>query len=159
MRISPGARRRNAGQGRCLAMWCDRHGRGVVRGGSRASKQASRNVFRWKGAGKWELQQQRRTWWRITGRPETQQQPGGRQASKRRRAPKESGGAGAIRYFLTKATSNGTPELDQEMPDENQALVAALKQDRSFVTVKEWRAKVDIKKGEPVIGKDPVLRE
>jgi hypothetical protein len=92
-------------------------------------------------------------------KPETQQQPGGRQASKRRRTAKESGGAGAVRYFLTKATSNGTPELDQEMPDENQARIAALKQDRSFVTVKEWRAKVDIKKGEPVIGKDPVLRE
>ena len=78
---------------------------------------------------------------------------------KRRRAPKESAGAGAIRYFLTKATSNGTPELDQEMPDEHQALIAALKQDRSFVTVKEWRAKVDIKKGAPVIGKDLVVRK
>ena len=61
-----GAGDRNASQGRCLAMWFDRHGRGVVRGGSRASKQASRNVFRWKGAGNWELQQ-RRTWRRITG--------------------------------------------------------------------------------------------
>jgi hypothetical protein len=140
-------------------MWFDRHGRGVVRGGSRASKQASRNVFRWKGAGNWELQQQRRTWRRITGNLKRNNSPGGRQASKRRRTPKESGGAGVVRYFLTKATSNGTPELDQEMPDENQARIAALKQDRSFVTVKEWRAKVDIKKGEPVIGKDPVLRE
>ena len=80
-------------------------------------------------------------------------------APKRRRSPKESGGAGAIRYFLTKTTSNGTPELDQEMPDEHQALIAALKQDRSFVSVKEWRAKVDIKKGAPVIEKDPVVRE
>ena len=87
------------------------------------------------------------------------EQPGGRRAPKRRRSPKESGGAGAIRYFLTKSTSNGTPELDQEMPDEHQALIAALKQDRSFVTVKEWRAKVDIKKGAPVIEKDPVVRE
>ena len=87
------------------------------------------------------------------------EQPAGRRASKRRRSPKESGGTGAIRYFLTKTTSNGTPELDQEMPDEHQALIAALKQDRSFVTVKEWRAKVDIKKGAPVIEKDPVVRE
>jgi hypothetical protein len=45
------------------------------------------------------------------------------------------------------------------MSDEHQALIAALKQDRSFVTVKEWRAKVDIKQGAPVIGKDPVVRE
>jgi hypothetical protein len=85
--------------------------------------------------------------------------PGGRRAPKRRRSQKENGGTGAIRYFLTKTASNGTPELDQEMPDEHQALIAALKQDRSFVTVKEWRAKVDIKKGAPVIEKDPVVRE
>ena len=140
-------------------MWFDRHGRGVVRGGSRASKQASRNVVRWKGAGDWELQQQRRKWRRITGNLKRNNSPeGGRPPNagvRRRRAE----AAGAIRYFLTKATSNGTPELDQEMPDENQARIAALKQDRSFVTVKEWRAKVDIKKGEPVIGKEPVLRE
>ena len=64
-----------------------------------------------------------------------------------------------MRYFLTKTTSNGMPELDQEMPDEHQALIAALKQDRSFVTVKEWRAKVDIKKGASVIERDPVVRE
>ena len=87
------------------------------------------------------------------------QQPGGRRAPKRRLGSKDSGNAGAMRYFLTKTTGNGTPELDQEMSDEHQALIAALKQDRSFVTVKEWRAKVDIKQGAPVIGKDPVVRE
>ena len=87
------------------------------------------------------------------------EQPGGRRAPKRRLGPKESGNVGVVRYFLTKTTSNGTPELDQEMADEHQALIAALKQDRSFVTVKEWRAKVDIKQGAPVIGKDPVVRE
>jgi hypothetical protein len=86
-------------------------------------------------------------------------QPGGRRAPKRRLGAKESGNAGAVRYFLTKTTGNGTPELDQEMPDEHQALIAALKQDRSFVSVREWRAKVDIKQGAPVIGKDPVVRE
>ena len=87
------------------------------------------------------------------------EQSGGRRVSKRRRATKENGTAGAIRYFLTKPTNDGTPELDQEMPDEHQTLVAALKQERNFVTVKEWRAKVDIKKGAPVIEKDPVVRE
>ena len=91
------------------------------------------------------------------GKPD--EQNGGRRAPKRRRATKENGTAGAIRYFLTKPTNNGTPELDQEMPDEHQTLVAALKQERNFVTVKEWRAKVDIKKGAPVIEKDPVVRE
>jgi hypothetical protein len=85
--------------------------------------------------------------------------PAGRRAAKRKRTSRENGGAGPIRYFLTKPSSNGTPELDQEMPDEQQALITALKQDRHFVSVKEWRAKVDIKKGSPVIEKDPVVRE
>ena len=96
---------------------------------------------------------------RATTGSKHEEQPAGRHTMKRRRTPKEGVGAGAMRYFLTKATSNGTPELDQEMPDEHQALIAALKQDRSFVTVKEWRAKVDIKKGAPVIGKDLVVRK
>ena len=85
--------------------------------------------------------------------------PAGRRAAKRKRTSRENGGAGPIRYFLTKPSGNGTPELDQEMPDEQQALITALKQDRHFVSVKEWRAKVDIKKGSPVIEKDPVVRE
>jgi hypothetical protein len=87
------------------------------------------------------------------------EQTGGRRAAKRRRTPKENQSVGAIRYFLTKTTGNATPELDQEMPDEHQALITALKQDRNFVTVREWRARVDIKKGAPVIGKDSVVRE
>src|SRR5204863_6595828 len=61
--------------------------------------------------------------------------PGNRRGAKRRRAPKDNDGASTIRYFLTKASSNGTPELDQEMPDEHQALLAAHKADRRFVTV------------------------
>ena len=85
--------------------------------------------------------------------------PGNRRGGKRRRASKDNEVTGTIRYFLTKVTSNGTPELDEEMPDEHQALIAALKADRSFVTVEEWRAKADKKKGVTVIGKDPVLRQ
>ena len=52
---------------------------------------------------------------------------GNRRGGKRRRASKDSEVTGTIRYFLTKVTSNGTPELDEEMPDEHQALIAALK--------------------------------
>jgi hypothetical protein len=85
------------------------------------------------------------------------EESGGR-GPKRRRASKESAGGGTTRYFLTKATTNGTPELEKEMPDEHQALIAALKNDQSFMTVREWRAKVEIRKGVPVIGKEPVQR-
>jgi hypothetical protein len=84
---------------------------------------------------------------------------GNRRGGRRRRASKENEATGTIRYFLTKVTSNGTPELDEEMPDEHQALVAALKADRSFVTVEEWRAKADKRKGVTVIGKYPMLRQ
>jgi hypothetical protein len=84
--------------------------------------------------------------------------PGSRRGGKRRRASKDTEGTGTIRYFLTKPTGNGTPELGEEMSDEHQALLAAHKADRSFVTVEEWTAKADRRKGVTVLGKDPVTR-
>src|SRR5262245_51029023 len=86
-------------------------------------------------------------------------EPVGRRGGKRRRITKDNEATGTIRYFLTKVTSNGTPELDQEMPDEHQALLAAHKADRSFVTVEEWKAKPDRRKGITVPGKEPVPRQ
>jgi hypothetical protein len=82
---------------------------------------------------------------------------GSRRGVKRRRASKDEA-TGTIRYFLTKPTSNGTPELGEEMADEHQALLAAHKADRSFVTIEEWTAKADRLKGVTVLGKDPVVR-
>jgi hypothetical protein len=82
---------------------------------------------------------------------------GSRRGGKRRRAPKDNEATGTIRYFLTKPTSNGTPELGEEMADEHQALLAAHKADRSFVTIEEWTAKADRRKGVTVLGKDPVV--
>ena len=81
-----------------------------------------------------------------------------RRGGKRRRASKDNEGTGTIRYFLTKPTGNGTPELGEEMSDEHQALLAAHKADRSFVTVEEWTSKADRRKGVTVLGKDPVTR-
>jgi len=95
---------------------------------------------------------------RSTSSPKPPADLGNRRGGKRRRASKDNEGAGTIRYFLTKPSSNGTPELDQEMPDEHQALLAAHKADRSFVTVEEWTAKADRRKGVTVLGKDPVAR-
>jgi hypothetical protein len=45
------------------------------------------------------------------------------------------------------------------MADEHQALLAAHKADRSFVTVEEWKAKPDRRKGLTVLGKEPVTRQ
>lgn len=86
------------------------------------------------------------------------EETGNRRGGKRRRASKDSEATGTIRYFLTKPTSNGTPELGEEMADEHQALLAAHKADQSFVTIEEWTAKADRRKGVTVLGKDPVVR-
>jgi hypothetical protein len=86
------------------------------------------------------------------------EETGSRRGGKRRRASKDNEATGTIRYFLTKPTSNGTPELGEEMADEHQALLAAHKADQSFVTVEEWTAKADRRKGVTVLGKDPVVR-
>ena len=91
-----------------------------------------------------------------TGKPA--EETGSRRGGKRRRASKDNEATGTIRYFLTKPTSNGTPELGEEMADEHQALLAAHKADQSFVTVEEWTAKADRRKGVTVLGKDPVVR-
>jgi len=67
-----------------------------------------------------------------------------------------------LRYralFLDKPNSNGKPEFDEEMPDENQAMIEALKRDRHFVIVTEWRSKVDVSTGAPVIEKEQIRRE
>jgi len=84
--------------------------------------------------------------------------PGSRRGGKRRRTTKDTESTGTIRYFLTKPTSNGTPELGEEMADEHEARLAAHKADRSFVTIEEWTAKADRRKGVTVLGKDPVVR-
>jgi hypothetical protein len=86
------------------------------------------------------------------------EETGNRRGGKRRRASKDNEATGTIRYFLTKPTSNGTPELGEEMADEHQALLAAHKADQSFVTIEEWTAKADRRKGVTVLGKDPVVR-
>jgi len=91
-----------------------------------------------------------------TGKPA--EETGSRRGGKRRRASKDNETTGTIRYFLTKPTSNGTPELGEEMADEHQALLAAHKADQSFVTIEEWTAKADRRKGVTVLGKDPVVR-
>jgi hypothetical protein len=95
---------------------------------------------------------------RSTPSAKPAEDPGNRRGGKRRRTTKDTESAGTTRYFLTKPTGNGTPELGEEMSDEHQALLAAHKADRSFVTVEEWTAKADRRKGVTVLGKDPVVR-
>jgi hypothetical protein len=78
---------------------------------------------------------------------------------RRRRGSKPSGMAPIARYFLTKSSNNGIPELDRELNDENEALIESLKLDRTFAIVTEWRPKVDCSlKGRAVIEKEAVSR-
>ena len=96
---------------------------------------------------------------RGTHEPEPEARSAGRRGLSRQHAPKGMNIAGTARYFLTKPGSNGKPEFDEEMPDENQAMIEALKRDLHFVIVTEWRAKVDVSRGAPVIEKESIRRE
>ena len=83
----------------------------------------------------------------------------GKRAGSRHKGSRSARLEGATRYFLTKPGANGVPELEREVEDENQAMIEALKLDRTFAIVTEWRPKADCSvKGRPVIEKEPVPR-
>ena len=83
----------------------------------------------------------------------------GRRAANRRKASRSPDLEAATRYFLTKSGANGIPELEREVEDENRAMIEALKLERTFAIVTEWRPKADCSvKGRPVIEKEPVPR-
>ena len=64
------------------------------------------------------------------------------------------------RFFLTKDGSNGIPELEHEVEDENTAMVEALKTGRTFIILSEWRPTVDTTtKGRPIITKEAVSKD
>ncbi len=81
-----------------------------------------------------------------------------RRVTKKRSATKPAAVTPHARYFLTRAGSDGIPELEKEVANENEAMVEALKQDRTFVSVTEWRAKIDREKGSLIVGKEPVCQ-
>jgi hypothetical protein len=85
---------------------------------------------------------------------------GGRNTRKKQGSKAKSAEAAIFtRYFLAKPGTNGTPELDREMEDENQAMVEALKRDGTFLILSEWRPKVDNStQGRAVIEKEAVSR-
>ena len=81
----------------------------------------------------------------------------GARRGKRRRSTR--GAAPSVeRFFLTRG-SNGIPELDHEVEDENTAMVEALKTGSTFIMLSEWRPTVDnTTKGRPVITKEAVCK-
>ena len=82
-----------------------------------------------------------------------------RRGSEKNRATKGTETASNARFFLTKRGSNGKPELGDELADENEALIEALKRDGTFAIVTEWAPTVDSTvEGRPVIGKQAAPR-
>jgi hypothetical protein len=81
----------------------------------------------------------------------------GRRGKRRRNTRGVESPSPVQRFFLTKDGSNGIPELDREVEDENTAMVEALKTGGNFIILTEWRPTVDnTAKGRPVITKEAV---
>ena len=53
---------------------------------------------------------------------------------------------GAVRFFLSKAESNGIPALDREFDSEPEAIVESLKTGRSYFVISEWKGLADLSK-------------
>jgi len=82
-----------------------------------------------------------------------------RRGKRRRNARGSESPSSVQRFFLTKNGSNGSPELEQEVEDENAAMVEALKTGRTFIILSEWRPTVDnTTKGRPIITKETVSK-
>ena len=75
--------------------------------------------------------------------------------SKRRSASGSSSGSG-VRFFLSKAESNGSPALDREFETEPEAIVESLKTGRSYFVISEWKGLADTSRRVPLIRKEAV---
>ena len=80
---------------------------------------------------------------------------------KRRRITRSSESPSPVqRFFLAKTGSNGIPELDREVDDENTAMVEALKIGGTYIILSEWIPIVDnATKGRPLITKEAVSKD
>ena len=92
--------------------------------------------------------------------PRSNQAPGvdapeSRSRRSKRRAGARSTGAG-VRFFLSKADSNGVPALDREFDTENEAIIESLKSGRSYFVISEWKGSADLSKKVPQIRKEAI---
>jgi hypothetical protein len=84
------------------------------------------------------------------------QGPAAKDASSRRR--KKNSEAVGARFFLPKTGSSPrVPELGQEMKNEGEALIEALKSGQPFYTLTVCRAVAEQNGGYPVITRQPVV--
>ena len=74
----------------------------------------------------------------------------------KRRSAQGSAGSASVRFFLSKADSNGVPNLDRELESEPEAIVESLKTGKSYFVISEWRGLADVSKKTPLIRKESV---
>ena len=74
----------------------------------------------------------------------------------KRRAMQASTSGGPLRFFLSKAESNGLPLLEQELGSEPEAMLESLKTGRSYFVISEWNGSADLSKKTPQIRKESV---
>ena len=74
----------------------------------------------------------------------------------KRRSPQGPSPSGAVRFFLSKAESNGVPALDREFDNETEAIVESLKTGKNYFVISEWKALADLSKKIPLIRKEVV---
>jgi hypothetical protein len=78
----------------------------------------------------------------------------------RRNRRSRNGGEENLRYFLGKLnTSSGKPELGDEAPDEQQALIKAFQKDGVIYVLQTYRVDAEVQDGKPTLVKRPALKQ
>lgn len=74
----------------------------------------------------------------------------------KRRSTAMASSGGTVRFFLSKAESNGIPVLDREFPTEPEAILESLKTGKTYFVISEWKGAADLSKKMPLIRKEVV---
>jgi hypothetical protein len=91
----------------------------------------------------------------VDGKPKQPAPETPRRGRKSRQPAEES-----ARYFLGKAGSaSAHPELAEEAPNENQALIKAFQQSGVIYVVMSYRVEAEIQGGNPILVKRPLQKQ
>ena len=74
----------------------------------------------------------------------------------KRRSTSTASSGGTVRFFLSKAESNGIPVLDRELSTEPEAILESLKTGKTYFVISEWKGAADLSKKMPLIRKEVV---
>jgi hypothetical protein len=74
----------------------------------------------------------------------------------KRRSTSTTSSGGTVRFFLSKAESNGIPVLDREFSSEPEAILESLKTGKTYFVISEWKGAADLSKKMPLIRKEVV---